>query len=196
VKPRAAMLAVLSAVTLVAMGASLAGVESAGTGTQVTAYDPIAATGTLASTLRVTGRLEGHCSGGGVAGSSSFRCLTTTSRIIDPCFAARLRGPFYCPTDPALPHVVEVTVQSPAAVTPIEPAARPWAIELADRQVCVAVNAAIGTRGPFTCRPTPPGPLEDCRAPVVHSLYWIARCQRRGSQTAPFRTYRVLKVWT
>ena len=195
-KPRAAMLAVLSAVTLVAMGASLAGVESAGTGTQVTAYDPIAATGTLASTLRVTGRLEGHCSGGGVAGSSSFRCLTTSSRIIDLCFAARLRGPFYCPTDPTLPGVVEVTVQSPAAVTPIEPAERSWAIQLVDGQVCVAVIAAIGTRGPFTCRPTPPGPLEDCRAPVVHSLYWIARCQRRGSQTAPFRTYRVLKVWT
>ena len=190
------MLAVLSAVALGALGASLAGVESAGTGTDVIAYDPIAATGTLASTLRVTGRLEGGCSGGGVAGSSSYRCLTTSSRIIDPCFAARLRGPFYCPTDPALPGVVEVTVQSPAAVTRIEPAARPWAIELADRQVCIAVMAAIGARGAFTCRPTTPGPLEDCRAPVVHSPYWSAPCQARGPQSAPFRTYRVLEVWS
>lgn len=194
-KTRAAILAVLSAVALVAMGASLAGVESASTGTQVTVYDPIAASGTLTSTLRVTEHLQGHCSGGGVAGRSSYRCLTTTSRIIDPCFAARLRGPFYCPTNPALPGVVEITVRSPAAVTPIEPAERSWAIELVDGQVCVAVIAAIGTRGPFTCLPTTPGSLEDCRAPVVHNPYWTAACQARGPQTAPFRTYRVLKVW-
>ena len=189
-KTRTAALAVLSAVALVALGASLAAVESASPGTGVAVYNPITPSGALASTLRVTERLQGRCSGGGVAGRSSYRCLTTTSRIVDPCFAARLRGPFYCPTNPALPDVVAITVRSPAAVTPIEPLERPWAIELTDRQVCVGVVAAVGTgRGPFACLATVPGPVEDCRVPVEHTPYWTATCQARGPQTAPFRTW-------
>jgi hypothetical protein len=197
-KTRVAVLAILAAVALVALGASLAGVESATTGTQVAVYNPIAPSGALTSALRVTEHLQGRCSGGGVAGRSSYNCLTTTSRIIDPCFAARLRGPFYCSTNPAVPDVIEVTVRSPAGVTRTEPVERSWAIELEDHQVCIAVVAAIGTRGPFTCIAIAktPGPVEDCRAPVDVTPYWIAACQARGPQTAPFKTYRVLKVWT
>ena len=161
-KTRTAALALLSAVALVALGASLAGVESSGIATAVVVYRPITASGALTATLRVTGHLRGHCSGGGVAGRSSYRCLTRTSRIIDPCFAAQPRGPFYCPSNPMLPEVIEITVKSPAAVTAIEPAERAWAVELADEQVCIAVNAAIGTRGPLQCLLTTPVPLVDC----------------------------------
>ena len=131
-----------------------------------------------------------------MAGRSSYRCLTRTSRIIDPCFAAKPRGPFYCPSNPMLLEVIEITAKSPAAVTPIEPAERSWAVELADGQVCIAVNAAIGTRGPLQCLSTTPGPLEDCRVPVQASPYWMAACQAGGGQTSPFRTHKVLKVWT
>ena len=131
-----------------------------------------------------------------MAGRSSDRCFTRTSRIIDPCFAAQPRGPFYCPSNPMLPEVIEITVQSPAAVTPIETAERSWAVQLAGGQVCIAVNAAIGRRGPLQCLSTTPGPLEDCRDPVQGSPYWTAACQERSGQTSPFRTYRVVKVWT
>ncbi len=194
--PRSAVLGLLSAVALAALGASLAGIESASTGTQVAVYDPITTSGALTSALRVTEQLHGQCSGGGVAGRSSYRCLTTTSRIMDPCFAAKARGPFYCPTDPALPHVVEITVRRPAQATGFGPVERLWAIQLTNRQVCIAVIAAIGTRGPLTCLRRSPGQLEDCRLPIENTPYWTAACQVRGPQAAPFKTYRVLKVWT
>ena len=195
-KTATAVMALLSAVGLGALGASLAGVKPTVTGTRVVVYSPTTASGALTSTLQVTEHLQGHCSGGGVAGGSSYRCLTRASRIIDPCFAALPRGPFYCPSNPMLPEVVEITVQSPAAVTTIEPAERSWAVELEDRQVCIAVNAAIGTRGPLQCLSTTPGHLEDCRVAVRASPYWTAACQARGAQTSPLRAYKVLEAWT
>ena len=50
-KFRAAVLAVLSAVALVALGASLAREQSAGTGTRVTVYNPIAASRAVTATI-------------------------------------------------------------------------------------------------------------------------------------------------
>ncbi len=60
VKVRVAVAALLLAIALAAAGSSLAVAESASTGTEVTAYNPVSASGTLASTPRVTARLHGH----------------------------------------------------------------------------------------------------------------------------------------
>ena len=112
-KSRTAVLAVLSAVALVALSASLALEQSAGAGTRVTVYNPVAPSGALTATIvrlrtsKGVARAAGR-PGGREAGRPSYRCLSTTSRIMDRCFAARRRGPFYCPTNLALPDVVGI----------------------------------------------------------------------------------------
>ena len=60
VRVRVAVSILLLSIALAAVGASLAVSESSGAGTQVTAYNPVSASGTLASTPRVTARLHGH----------------------------------------------------------------------------------------------------------------------------------------
>ena len=72
-KFRAAVLAVLSAVALVALGASLSAEQSASAGTRVTVYNPVAPSGALTATLRATEHLQGRCSGGGAAGRPGGR---------------------------------------------------------------------------------------------------------------------------
>lgn len=103
-------LVVLSFVALVALGASLAAVEAGTAGTEVAVYNPITASGRLSPTLRVIERLQGTCSGGGVAGRSSYRCLaretahkSTVRGVFDPCYVARPLRLFYCPTSTVRP---------------------------------------------------------------------------------------------
>lgn len=189
---------VLSVVASAALGTSLAAAGTGPTGTKVSVYNPITPTGTLSSTLRVTAHIRGQCSGGGVAGRSSYRCITTSSRIVDPCFAAHPSGPFYCPTDVVGPDVVEINVRMRAATTSMEPAERRWAVELANGQVCIMVNAAWGGLGPLTCARTAktrPGPVADCRVPVKGSSWWSASCQTKLSPSVPFTTYKAKRVW-
>jgi hypothetical protein len=194
---------VMGVVTIVAVATSIVAVghaqgRSAATSTVVAAYHPLTSLGSLSSSLHVSARAEGHCSGGGVAGRASYRCLTASSRIEDPCFAATPSGPFYCPVDVVGPNVVEISVRAPAAVTTIEAAHLLWAVELANGQVCIAVNAAWGGLGPLTCsrtRRARPGPLADCRLPVPGSRWWTDSCQAAMSPHVAFKPYRAVEVW-
>lgn len=176
-----------------AIGLPAAG--AAGGRTQVRVYDPVTNAGVLASGLKVTRHLHGTCSGGGVAGGSSYRCIATSGGIEDPCFGAGPNGPFYCPASPTGRDVSEVATASAAPATPIEPAREVWAIELADGQVCKKVNAAWSGLGPMTCSPVHVGAVADCRLPVEGDPWWSASCQATLSATAPFTRHRVRAVW-
>ena len=124
-KSRTAVLAVLSAVALVALGASLAREQSAGAGTRVTVYNPVAPSGALTATLRATEHLQGRCSGGGAAGRPGGR-RTAVSR--------RRRGSW----TPALPLGDEG-----------RSTARPaWPSQTSSRSTCRTQRQALGSRPP------------------------------------------------
>lgn len=203
---RPAALLLASLVVAAGLGASLAAVVAGSPhpavgkskSTTVVSYDPFSATGSLATDLRVRQRFQGRCSGGGVAGGTTYRCLTTTSQIIDPCFAVHSRGPFFCPTDPLVPAVDEITVHTAADVTPIEPSRMVWAVELMDGQICTRVNAAWGGLGPFSCRhsvKSAPREVADCRVPVRAVPWWSVSCQHSMNGVSPFRGYEAKMVW-
>jgi hypothetical protein len=170
-----------------------------GGATQPIIYDPFTATGAIKPSLRVISTQPiKTCEAEGVAGEASFRCFTA-SEIYDPCFArpGATSGPLLCPSDPAGDQVVELTGLSLPTPAPHQGISdtRPWAIQLADGQVCILVNAAWGGLGPFGCGSTPPGPVADCHAPVSGSPLWTAACQDQENATSPFTTDRVDTVW-
>lgn len=189
--------AVLSVVTLMALGPTLASAESRHGQTDVTVYNPLTGEGTLRPTLAVKEQFLGRCWGGGVAGRSSYRCLTRSSEIVDPCFAGRQRGPFYCPINLVSPDLIEIKVINQAQLTSNEPMEPLWAAELSNGQVCKKINAAWGGLGPMTCatRKTAPRRVADCRVPLANSPWWVASCQTRQTSSVPFTTYRVVRVW-
>lgn len=174
--------------------------------TQVLVYDPYTATGALAPTVVVTQqRTAKACVSNGVAGQGSYRCFTTPqptaqqSDIYDPCFPApgATAGPVVCPTGGPGPSAVEVSVGTLPPVTTVGPATRPWALELANGQMCTLVNAAWGGLGPFACEhAAQPGPIADCHVPVEQTPTWTVACQTNGTTAAPFETYPVTTAWT
>jgi hypothetical protein len=168
--------------------------------TQSIIYDPFTASGTIKPSLRISSRhTVKTCVADGVAGAASLRCFTTDNGIEDPCFAqpGTTSGPLLCPSDPAGNQVVELTGLSLPAPAPPQRASdtRPWAVLLADGQVCTLVNAAWGGLGPFSCVTTPPGELADCHAPVAGSPFWTAACQDQETDASAFSRQPVHTVW-
>ena len=176
-----------------------AGTSSAPAGTSVVMFAPFAAGGDPAPGIHVISHaVATGCIALGVAGAPSYRCFTTTSRVLDPCFAVAgaTSGPLLCPTDPAAGDVVELSATTlPAATGAASP--RPWAVELADGQTCIMVNAAWGGLGPFGCQgSSSSGSIADCHTPVPGSPWWTAACQATESSSSPFVSMRVLTVWS
>jgi hypothetical protein len=173
-------------------------------GTAVIAYEPFTAQGTIDPNLHVTATLTATtCFSAGVAGNSSFRCFAQRAGssdviIYDPCFArpGEDTGPLLCTTDPATDDVVQLTTTgSLPGPTTGAPQERPWAIELANGQVCIQVNAAWGGLGPFGCQTSAPrGSAADCHVPEQSTSWWTVACQKQ--QSSPFVTYRVDTAWT
>jgi hypothetical protein len=165
--------------------------------TQQIAYEAFTAQGTIKSSLRVTKTVSGDCQSDGVAGNSSFRCFSTQSIIYDPCFAppGATSGPLVCPTNPATADVIEFSTGSLPAPLSGTPQQRPWAIQLADGQVCIQINAAWGGLGPFGCQTSPAGPLADCHVPSPGTPWWTAECQTQLTASSPYTIYRVVNAW-
>jgi hypothetical protein len=160
-------------------------------------YQPFTATGAVDPSLRVSATFSAQtCVASGVAGNSSYRCFAGND-IYDPCFArpGATSGPLLCPSDPAGDTVVELTTSDLPAPLQGAPDTRPWAVQLADGQVCVLVNAAWGGLGPLGCGSTTPGPVADCHIPVTGSPFWTAACQDQTTDASPFTTNRVDTVW-
>ncbi|HXZ62626.1 MAG TPA: hypothetical protein VEG62_07785, partial [Acidimicrobiales bacterium] len=127
------------------------------TGTQEVAYDPYTAQGTANPTLQVTQTVSGTCVGAGVAGATSYRCFAQPdNEVYDPCFAPphATQGPLLCVPAPNVTDVVQFDVGALPAPPSGAPASRVWAMQLANGQVCVLVDAAWSGLGPFAC-PTP-----------------------------------------
>jgi hypothetical protein len=169
-------------------------------GTQEVRFDPFSAQGTLLPTEQVTVRVSGTCVAPGVAGSSSYRCFAQPgSAIYDPCFAppGATSGAVECVADPVAPEVVELHAGALPQGPPGAPATRPWAMQLANGQVCILVAAAWGGLGPFAC-PTPgaTGSAADCHIPRPADPWWSTACQAQESATSAFSADRVVKVWT
>jgi hypothetical protein len=160
-------------------------------------YDPFTATGAVSPSLHVTATMSAKtCFASGVAGNSSYRCFSGNG-IYDPCFAApgATSGPLLCPSDPASPDVVELTMSALPPPVAGAPEQRAWAVQLADGQVCVLIDAAWGGLGPLGCGPTPPGPVADCREPVMGPASWTTTCQDQDTDASPFTAATVVIVW-
>lgn len=171
-------------------------VTTAPPGIQAITYEPFTAQGAIDSGLHVTKVANGACNSSGVAGNSSYRCFSG-SNIYDPCFAkpGATSGPVVCPANPSTPDVIQLNAGSLPPPLPGPPQQRAWAIQLADDQVCIQVNAAWGGLGPFRCQPSPPGPLADCHVPNQIDPQWKAECQTQLNASSPFTTYRVVTAW-
>jgi hypothetical protein len=169
-------------------------------GTQQVRFDPFSAQGTLLPTEQVTVRVSGTCVTPGVAGTSSYRCFAQPdSAIYDPCFAPPgvTSGAVECIADPAAPEVVEFDAGALPHAPPGAPATRPWAMQLANGQVCILVAAAWGGLGPFAC-PTPgaTNSVADCHVPQQAAPWWSSACQAQERATSAFSAARVVRVWT
>jgi hypothetical protein len=186
-----------SVVAATAAPAGAAGSASKGAGTRQIAYDPFTAKGTLSPAFHVSSTVNGHCVAAGVAGNSSYRCFSGNG-IYDPCFARpkAKTGPLLCTFDPAGPKVVRMEVGQLPAHLAGAPETRPWAMQLADGQICIFVDAAWGGLGPFGCQTITRGPLADCHVPVKATPWWKAACQAKQTDSSPFTGVRVAKVWT
>jgi hypothetical protein len=161
-------------------------------GTRTVIYNPFSAAG-LGPGVHVTARASGTC-------------------LQDPSPAELI-----CPTDPASGEVVRLTATSvvPGPGTrPSGPGQRPrpatnlapWAIELADGQVCLLVEAAWGGLGPYSCKdglPSGEGPgsdhprtrVADCHLPDSSQPRWTARCQLKETVTSAFSLVNLGTVW-
>jgi len=174
--------------------------STTGAGTQEVRFDPFSAQGTLLPTEQVTVRVSGTCVAPGVAGMTSYRCFAQPhSTIYDPCFAPphATSGAIECIADPSTPEAVEFDTGALPAAPPGAPATRPWAVQLANGQVCLLVAAAWGGLGPFAC-PTPgaTSSVADCHVPQPATPWWSTACQAQESAASAFSLVRVVKVWT
>jgi hypothetical protein len=128
--------------------------------TQVSTYQPFSGAGP-APGLVVAVRQSGPCFayGGGVVGRPEYRCFGQQqvdghTFIWDPCFAGPdgTAAPLLCPEDgPLSNRLVAFTVTGIDGTAPPATSRTPWAIELADGQVCLFEAAAWGDLGPFGC---------------------------------------------
>jgi hypothetical protein len=202
---------------------------TAPSGTRTFIYDPFAASG-LRPGLHITARAGGTCRQGTspVELRSYYRCFTTvsdksprTALVFDPCFAGH-RGAggqpvqMICPTNPATGDAILLTATSVTASPggragtaprPVPPTPlAPWAVKLADGQVCQLVDAAWGGLGPYSCQGGPdtahgpPGAatstgVADCHLPDGSHPWWTTRCQTRETVDSPFRQTVLTTVW-
>ncbi len=169
----------------------------AGGGTRQITYEPFTAQGTIDPSLRVTAMLNATCVPRGLAGTSSYRCVTPSS-VRDPCYArpGATRGPLVCPSNLATREVVELTVSSLAARAAAAPNAWPWAVQLANGQVCrLAAIARNGNGlGPYGCQGASPSPA-DCLFPVQGTPWWTSDCQDQPTDSSPYSNYRIDTAW-
>jgi len=169
-------------------------------GTQQVRFDPYSAGGTLLPTEQVVATVSGTCVAPGVAGTTSYRCFAQPhSNIYDPCFAPAhaTGGPLECVADPAEAEAVEFDTGALPEPPAGAPPTRPWAMELANGQVCILVAAAWGALGPFSCPPLgATGSVADCHVPQQAVPWWSAACQAQQSEASAFAPVRVDKVWT
>jgi hypothetical protein len=163
-------------------------------------FSPFTALGGVAPGLQVTQEVSGHCTGPGVAGSASYRCIAEPGAVpYDPCFAPPVAsgGSLLCVPDPAVIDVIGFTAGAlPKASTSVPPT-RVWAMRLNNGEVCVLVNAPWDGRGPFAC-PTPSAAasVADCRAPTQTAQGWSTECQAKENAASPFTVTPVVNVWT
>ena len=164
------------------------------------AYDPYTAQGTANPTLQVTQTVSGTCVGAGVAGATSYRCFAQPdNEVYDPCFAPphATQGPLLCVPAPNVTDVVQFDVGALPAPPSGAPASRVWAMQLANGQVCVLVDAAWSGLGPFACpTPAPADSQADCHAPIHGTGGWTAPCQAAETSSSPFTTLGVVTVWS
>jgi len=169
-------------------------------GTQEVSYDPYTRQGAANPSLHVVQTVTGTCVGSGVAGARSYRCFGQPSgAIYDPCFAPprATDGPLLCVPTPSTDDVVAFDIGPLPAPAAGEPATRLWAMQLANGQVCVLVDAAWSGLGPFACpSPAPSHSVADCHAPVQVPGGWSASCQAAESPSSPFTTERLVTMWT
>jgi hypothetical protein len=167
----------------------------AGGGTRQVTYEPFTARGTIDPSLRVTAVMNATCVSGGVAGTSSYRCLAQSS-VHDPCYArpGATSGPLVCPSDLATREVVELAVTSLPAPTADAPREWPRAIRLSNGQVCRL--AAVGGNGlePFRCQGASPQPA-GCLLPDRGTPWWTADCQAQASDSSPYSIYKIDTAW-
>jgi hypothetical protein len=181
-------------------------VPGLGRGTEQITYQPFIGA-MLKPELHVSSQESGTCFtyGGGAQGRYIYRCGT-----MQPCVAGSLGtgAPLACPLgSPASNDVVLWTATSVDSTGFTPPTAKtPFAMQLSNGAFCVLVNAAWSGLGPFGCDGspsgggTPPGLPADCRQPVpaaaaTTSRYWTARCQAQLTQTSPFLSTTVVKIW-
>lgn len=172
-------------------------------GTAQVVYQPFTAQGTIDPRLKVTKVVSGGCNAGsGVAGYSSYRCGAQTSvgyEILDPCFArpGATTGPLVCPSNPAGDDVTELNTATipPAAASQGGPEQGPWAVQLANGQICIWVNAAWSGLGPLGCQLKQPPAPADCHPPQASTPWWTAFCQNQFTDSSPFVPYRIVTVW-
>ena len=172
-----------------------ANTSAAGGGTRQVTYEPFTAQGTIDPSLRVTAVVDATCVYGGLAGTSSYRCLAHSS-VRDPCYArpGATSGPLVCPSDLATREVVELTVASLPGLTADAPKQWPWAIQLSNGQVCRL--AAVGGNGlePFRCQGASPHPA-GCLLPERGTPWWTADCQDQPSDSSPYSNHRIDTAW-
>ena len=193
---RVGTLAAASIGVLIACGTSTAAASPSGTRQIV--FAPFAANGTPAHGFSVHTTVSGHCVAAGVAGNSTYRCFAG-NQIYDPCFARpkATTGPLLCTYNPTRRRLVRMDVSGPLpAPLPGAPQTRPWAMQLADGQVCVLVDAAWGGLGPFSCQASSKRSLVDCHVPTRGNPWWKTACQVKETAQSQFTSDRVVRLWT
>jgi hypothetical protein len=167
-----------------------------GRGTQQITYQPFTGS-VLNPDLHVAAQESGTCFqyGGGADGRYLYRCGT-----IQPCVAGSrgTNAPLACPVG-ANPLTNDVTLWTATSVdtTGFVPATTktPWAMQLSNGVVCSLVNAAWSGLGPFGCGGSAGSTPADCHQPVAASIYWTAECQNQLTQSSPFTSTMVVRVW-
>jgi hypothetical protein len=71
----------------------------------------------------------------------------------------------------------------------------PFAMQLSNGAVCAFVSAAWGGLGPYGCSTPGVTTPADCQQPKAATPYWTASCQDQLTDTSPFTSMTVEKVW-
>jgi hypothetical protein len=103
----------------------------------------------LSPELRVKRRASGECFGSSAAAlrPDAFRC-SVESEIIDPCFSGGPLGQVACPDAPWSRQVTLITLNQALRDpfdTDLDPAAKPWGLELEDGRRCELLLGATST---------------------------------------------------
>jgi hypothetical protein len=196
---------------------------TAPSGTRTEVYEPFAGT-RLKSWVHIVARFTGTCLQGvakAIELRNYYRCFTAPKRsrysyVLDPCFTSpgtwRLPAHLVCPTNPLSGEAVSLTATTVAlarATGPKDRAPRParadltpWALQLADGQLCYFASGAWVGLGPYSCHVTGPEAapaatqqVTDCHVPSFTRPFWVAECQAKQSPVSPFRPIELVEVW-